>query len=142
MYLLILIPIIVGAATQALKLLIDGIPHNFNWHHLISDYGGMPSSHTAFVSSLVAVVGLREGLDSAAFAVSLILMLVVVRDAVGFRREIGRNAKLTNFIARRTLNKKQGLLTERVGHTIPEVLAGFAFGAALSVALYVFWGAI
>jgi len=137
MYLLIIIPVVVAAITQAVKLTIDGIPNNFSWQHLISDYGGMPSSHGAFVTSLVTVVGLREGVDSAAFAVAFILMLVVLRDAIGFRREIGKNAVLTNYIAKNLLkDKKIPLLTERVGHKISEVLAGIVFGGALSALIY------
>ncbi|MFA6422146.1 MAG: divergent PAP2 family protein [Candidatus Buchananbacteria bacterium] len=137
MYLLILIPILVGAITQAIKLIIDGIPNNFTWQHLYRDYGGMPSSHTAFVASLATVIGLREGLNSAAFAIALILMLVVIRDAVGFRREIGKNAILTNYLAKKLIkDKKIPLLTERVGHKISEVAAGVIFGGALSALIY------
>jgi len=127
----------VGAITQAIKLIIDGIPNNFTWQHLYRDYGGMPSSHTAFVASLATVIGLREGLNSAAFAIALILMLVVIRDAVGFRREIGKNAILTNYLAKKLIkDKKIPLLTERVGHKISEVAAGVIFGGALSALIY------
>jgi hypothetical protein len=68
MFELILIPVIVAAITQALKLIIDGIPNNFNWQHLVNDYGGMPSSHTSFVSALATVMGLSQGFNSPAFA--------------------------------------------------------------------------
>jgi uncharacterized protein len=137
MYLLIVIPILVGAITQALKLIIDGIPNNFSWQHLIGDYGGMPSSHAAFVTSLVTVVGLREGLDSSAFAIAFILMLVVLRDAVGFRREIGKNSAVTNHLAKELYKtRKIKPLTERVGHKVSEVIAGIVFGGALSALIY------
>jgi len=143
MYLLIIIPIVVAAITQALKLITDGIPKNFTWQHLISDYGGMPSSHTAFVTSLATVVGLREGLDSAAFAIAFVLMLVVIRDAIGFRREIGRNAVLTNYLAKNLLkDKKINLLTERVGHKLSEVIAGLVLGGALSAIIFFIFIAI
>ncbi|MEK7652875.1 MAG: divergent PAP2 family protein [Patescibacteria group bacterium] len=133
----ILIPLLVGIIVQAIKLIIDGIPNNFSWQHIVSDYGGMPSAHTAFVSALLVIVGIKEGFGSAAFAISFILLIIVVRDAIGFRREIGRNAALTNFIAKNTLkNKKINYLTERVGHTLPEVAAGFVIGGALAVFFY------
>jgi len=137
MYLLIIVPILVGAITQAIKLSIDGIPNNFSWQHLVGDYGGMPSSHAAFVTSLVTVVGLREGVGSAAFAIALVLMIVVLRDAVGFRREIGRNARMTNYLAKNFIkDKKIKPLTERVGHKPTEVLMGMVLGAALSALIY------
>ncbi|MFA5047752.1 MAG: divergent PAP2 family protein [Patescibacteria group bacterium] len=136
---LILIPLAIGALTQILKLSIDGIPNNLNWQHLLTDYGGMPSSHTAFVASLVTIVGIREGINSAAFAVALVFMLIVIRDAVGFRREIGKNAILTNALTKEVFkNKKTSppLLKERIGHTVPEVIAGLLVGCSLTVVLY------
>ncbi|MFA6918561.1 MAG: divergent PAP2 family protein [Patescibacteria group bacterium] len=139
MYQLIIIPIVVGAITQIIKLIIDGIPNNLNWQHIYNDYGGMPSSHTAFVVSLVTAVGFREGLDSAAFAIALILMLIVVRDAIGFRREIGRNATMTNLLAKEVFKSKKVLvphLRERIGHSIPEVIAGALLGFSLTSILY------
>jgi uncharacterized protein len=137
MYQLILIPIIVGFLSQAFKLIIDGIPNNLNWQHMINDYGGMPSSHSAFISSVATVIGLHQGFDSAAFAVVFALAIVVIRDAVGFRREIGRNNRFTNMIAKSAVkNKKMEYLTERVGHSIPEVACGLIFGVSLSIILY------
>ena len=136
---LILIPLAIGAVTQVIKLSIDGIPNNLNWQHLLTDYGGMPSSHTAFVASLVTAVGIHEGINSAAFAVALVFMLVVIRDAIGLRREIGKNAILTNTIAKEVFkNKKEQpiLLRERVGHTMPEVIAGLLVGFSLTAVLY------
>ncbi len=143
MYELILIPIIVTIVAQALKLIIDGIPNNLNWQHLLNDYGGMPSAHTAFVSSLATVIGLRQGFDSAVFAISLVLMIIVMRDAVGFRREIGRNSVFTNMLAKKIYNNstpvtknKIEFLNEKVGHSIKEVVAGFLIGIFLSTAIY------
>ena len=136
---LIFIPIAIGAITQIIKLSIDGIPNNLNWQHLLTDYGGMPSSHTAFVASLVTAVGLHEGVNSAAFAVALVFMLIVMRDAIGLRREIGRNAVLTNTITKEVFKNKKNqppLLRERVGHTIPEVIGGLLVGCSLTVVLY------
>jgi len=137
MYELILVPLIAGLGAQMLKLLTDGIPNNFTLEHLVRDYGGMPSSHTAFVAALATMVGLREGFDSAVFAVALLVFIVVVRDAVGFRREIGRNATLTNTIGKAVLkNKKINWLPERIGHTVPQVFVGFLFGSGIAVILF------
>jgi len=135
---LIIIPILVGIITQVIKLSIDGIPNNLNWQHLFSDYGGMPSSHTAFVTALVTSLGLKGGLNSPAFAVAVVLLLVVIKDAMGFRREIGRNAAATNVITKEVFKSKRGvgLLNERIGHTPLEVLAGLVTGVVLTLAVY------
>lgn len=134
---LIIIPIMVAIIVQAIKLIIDGIPNNLNWQHLLRDYGGMPSSHTAFVSSLMTLVGLSEGFNSAAFALSFALLVIVVRDAVGFRREIGRNAIFTNLVAKKIFKKEKAeYLNEQIGHYFSEVIAGFLIGAGLSILFY------
>lgn len=147
MFELILIPIIVAAITQIFKLIIDGIPNNLNWQHLVNDYGGMPSSHTSFVASLATVIGLSQGFSSVAFAISLALMVIVMRDAIGFRREIGRNAVFTNMLAKiiykdapAQTKSKIDFLNERVGHSLPEVIIGFIVGICLSIILYVMIG--
>src|SRR5260370_15207854 len=43
--------------------------------------GGMPSSHSALVSSLATATGRVTGIDSAAFAISLLLAVIVMYDA-------------------------------------------------------------
>ena len=134
---LIIIPILVAMVVQVLKLITDGIPNNLNWQHLMSDYGGMPSSHAALVASLVVMTGLESGINSPAFAIAFILMIIVIRDAAGFRREIGRNAVLTNTLAKEIFPENpEVLLTERIGHTGPEIIVGFIVGALLTFLLY------
>lgn len=139
MYSLIIIPVLVGLITQIIKLAFDGIPNNLNWRHLFFDYGGMPSSHTALVASLTTVIALREGLDSAVFAVAFILMILVIRDAAGLRREISRNSVLTNLIAKEVFKSKKiayEKLSEHVGHTFPQIIAGLILGVSLGALLY------
>ena len=86
--LLLVIPIITGVVTQCAKFLWQAAEGTFSLRSL-AFYGGMPSSHTAIASSLITVIGLREGIQSPAFAVAVIFGIVVVRDAIGFRRYIG-----------------------------------------------------
>ena len=143
MYELILIPLLVAIITQIIKLIIDGIPNNLNLQHLINDYGGMPSAPVSFVSSLATVIGLSQGFNSPAFAISFVLMAVVMRDAVGFRREISRNAVFTNMLAKiiyqdakTETKKKLEFLNERIGHTVWEALAGLILGICLSIIIY------
>ena len=143
MFELLLIPIAVALFTQVLKLIIDGIPNNLSWQHIFSDYGGMPSAHTAFVSALATVIGLSQGFESASFAVAFILMLIVMRDAIGFRKEIGNNSVFTNMLAKEIYKKtpintkrKIEFLQERIGHSKLQVTVGFIVGVCLTIILY------
>ena len=55
--------------------------------------GGMPSSHSALVTSLCVTIAFRHGLHSDLFIFALCFFLVVIRDAFGVRRSSGIQAK-------------------------------------------------
>lgn len=96
--------------------------------------GGMPSSHSAAVCATCFSCGILYGYDSAVFAVSAVLAVVVMRDAAGIRREAGKQAQVINQMAEE-LNKKkkknafEDTLKVLLGHTPLQVL----FGALLGV---------
>ncbi|MAF13948.1 MAG: acid phosphatase [Parcubacteria group bacterium] len=134
-YSYIIIPIIVGITSQALKLFTDGIKGNFDIKNLFSSYGGMPSSHTAFSISIATLVGLRLGFDSAIFAVALIFTVLIMRDAVAFRGILGQQAQLFNQLVKKlpASEKKQSPhFRERMGHSVLEVLGGVVWGIGLT----------
>lgn len=136
-YQLFLIPIGAALIAQGLKLALDGIKGNFDFRHLVSEYGGMPSSHTAFVISLATMIALKEGIASSAFAISLIMALIVIRDAIGFRRTLGRQSKTLNHIVRELAEEKKKAhlpkLPEEIGHNPLEVLVGGLLGLSISL---------
>jgi hypothetical protein len=138
-YSFIIIPIIVGLATQVLKLLTDGIKGNFDFKNIFESYGGMPSAHTAFVVSVTTLVGLRVGFDDPLFAVALVFTVLIMRDAVAFRGLLGKEAKIFNQLAAK-LNvdtaASKPLFRERMGHSVPEVIVGLVWGAGLTYLLY------
>lgn len=120
-----LIPLIVGLLTEVLKIITEGIERG-TWHDGLFRSGGMPSSHSALVTSLIIIVGYREGLDSAVFAVAFVFAALVWYDAMSSRRAIGKQAEV--------LNRLQHLehLSERLGHSFKEVVGGILFGAAMT----------
>ncbi len=79
--------------------------------------GGMPSSHSALVCSLVTIVGLRQGFDSVFYAVVFVFAVIVMYDAMKVRHE-------------------------DVGHTLVEVSTGGILGIIISLIsnLYLFRG--
>lgn len=84
-------------------------------------YGGMPSNHSAIVSSTLFLIFFKEGLDHPSFGVALTLTFIVLLDANSLRNQIGKHA-----IALNSLNKFK--LRERVGHTKIQILAGCIVG--------------
>ena len=49
--------------------------------------GGMPSSHSSFVTCLSTLVGIYRGFDSIEFAICIVFALIVMYDASGVRRQ-------------------------------------------------------
>ena len=100
--------------------------------------GGMPSSHTAAVAALATSAGLKMGFNSAAFAISALLMMIVVRDATGMRHEVGKHAKTLNAILSERRNGEDStheLLKELVGHTPLQVFFGLLVGIAVAIGM-------
>lgn len=93
--------------------------------------GGMPSSHSAVVASSAALLALRRGLEDPLFGLALTLLIIVVFDAAGLRRAVGRHA-----IALNSLRSSGPSLRERIGHSGVEILAGLLVGCAVALALH------
>lgn len=105
---------------------------NFN---RLMESGGMPSSHTSFVIGLSTAVGLVEGWASTSYAISLVFGLIVMYDASGVRRSVGKQAKLLNTIMHDILEHHHITdthLKELVGHTPFEVFAGAILGVLVA----------
>lgn len=100
--------------------------------------GGMPSSHSAIVSSLAVSVGLINGFSSVEFAMCSILAFVVMYDASGVRRAAGQHARILNDLikGRNDFETSGKLLKELLGHSPVEVFAGALLGILIAVLVY------
>ena len=58
--------------------------------------GGMPSSHSSTVCALATAAYIEYSAASFEFAISAVLAIIVMHDAMGVRRETGIQAKLLN----------------------------------------------
>lgn len=127
----IYIPILVWFFIQLFKVIWDLVTtKKFNFKRILGA-GGMPSSHSAVVTSLTVLIGKSEGLDSPIFALSLIFAMVVMYDAAGVRRAAGKQAHLLNKIIETpglTNVEVQERLVEVLGHTPLQVIVGAAIG--------------
>ncbi len=103
--------------------------------------GGMPSSHSATVCALATATCFTHGASSFEFAISTILAIIVMHDAMGVRRETGIQARVLNEIMEtfekmgRSELTAQDKLKEFVGHTPLQVLIGGILGIVIAIAM-------
>ena len=97
-------------------------------------YGGMPSNHSAIVSSMAALIALKHGIDHPAFGVALTLAFIVILDASSLRRQVGKQAQAINLLNQERTDATP--LRERMGHTRWEILGGVVYGVALACAVH------
>ncbi len=98
--------------------------------------GGMPSSHSALVMALATATGRITGIDSAAFAISLVLAAIVMYDAAGVRRAVSIQARILNQMIDEAFQGKhfaEQRLRELIGHTPIQVLVGALLGVGVAL---------
>ena len=115
-YKYVVVPFIIWLLIQTYKLISDLITtRQFNFKRILGA-GGMPSSHSAVVTSLATMVGKSEGLNSPMFGIATIFAFVVMYDATGVRRAAGKQAKILNKIV-----NTPGLTKEQVSEKLVEM---------------------
>ena len=114
--------------------------------------GGMPSSHSASVTSLATAIGIENGLDSPFFAIAAVLSIIVMYDATGIRRQAGEHATILNQLVKdfqrlvadaknwpqKEQQQKKEELKELLGHQPIEVFFGALTGIILAIVVYSF----
>ena len=125
------VPFIAWLLAQILKVIIILIRERQIDLSRFVGSGGMPSSHSAIVTSLATVIARRYGLDSGLFAMSVWFAAIIMYDAAGVRRSVGAQAAILNrmldeVLVEHKLSEKR--LAELIGHTPIQVIAGGALG--------------
>jgi len=128
-YSYLLCPFIAWLTAGGLKFVINSLIAKKPAFGLIG-YGGLPSNHSAIVSSMATLIALKEGFNHPAFGVALTLAFIVMLDAASLRKQIGKQAAVLNRLAK-TVNLKSEL-RERVGHTVIEIIAGIFVGIVVA----------
>lgn len=138
-------PLVPAFVAWAVCQTIKGLMYRFRNHRwdirCFLGSGGMPSSHTATVVALVYFIAAKDGLESTSFSVAIILAFIVMYDAVGVRRETGKQSRILNLITDRTLEPGELVfdkLKEIVGHSPKEVFGGVLVGIAVGALFSLF----
>ena len=129
---LFLIPVIVLLLSEFTKVMIQTVhggedPLRGHWIKWLFQPGGIPSTHSAFVTSLLIVVGRKIGIDSTEFAIAFVFACIVWYDATSIRYQVGKQAEALNRL------QHWSHFSERLGHSFVEVIAGITFGAIVTI---------
>lgn len=130
----IVVPVCIWFCIQIFKTVTDlAINKKLNVKRLIGA-GGMPSSHSAVVTSLSILIGREYGFNSGIFAMALVFAFVVMYDAAGVRRAAGKQATILNKLLETpglTTVQVQEKLVEVLGHTPIQVFVGALIGGLI-----------
>jgi acid phosphatase family membrane protein YuiD len=124
------IPVIAWIASVAVKGSILAIQKRFVLRHMFGS-GGMPSVHSALVTSLSTAIGIKYSILSDLFLVSLVFSCIIIYDAMNVRFEAGRHARALNILSK----KEQKEFNESIGHLPKEAFAGSCIGILTAVIL-------
>lgn len=116
---------------QVLKILTHYLQYNQLDLGRFVGSGGMPSSHSSLVMGISTAIGLKYGFGDDLYILALVFSLVVMYDASGVRRSVGKQAIILNRIIKNLYQHKkikEAKLKEFVGHTPKEVIAGAILG--------------
>ncbi len=128
-------PFLAWLVAGVMKFIINSIKANQLAFGLIG-YGGLPSNHSAIVSSVAALIALKEGIGHPSFGVAITLAFIVILDANSLRRQVGKYAVVINKLAAGISDHQP--LRERMGHTRLEITAGIAVGIVIAAAVNAF----
>lgn len=134
-YKYLLVPILAWLTVQFVKFMTDLIKNKKINVKILVASGGMPSSHSSVVTSLMTMIGINEGFSSVLFAIAFVFGLIVMYDAAGVRRAAGKQAGILNQLiysnqVKIDTNEK---LKELIGHTPKQVFVGALWGIFLGI---------
>ncbi len=126
------------AVAQVLKTIIHAlVTRRFDIRRMFGD-GGMPSGHSATVTAMATCAAIQYGLGSFEFAVTVMLAIIVMHDAMGVRLETGKQAIIIKEISQLMEDMGKDIsgeekLKEFVGHTPMQVVAGALLGICVAL---------
>jgi hypothetical protein len=127
------------ASSQAFKFVRSVLREGrFDLKH-ISDYGGFPSSHSAFAVAGAFAIGITEGYTSAAFAIGVIVAAIFIYDILRLRPTIAQSKKELDRLIEKGGLERIDRAPQFEAHSLTEVLAGIVWGLACAALVCFLW---
>lgn len=117
--------------TQGAKYMLELRNHkNVKLRRVVSESGGMPSSHSAVVIAVATFIGLKEGVHSSIFGLAFVFAMIVIYDSMKVRFSNGKQGEaINNIIEKGKLDVSKVRIVK--GHTPLEVAVGSTIGFLL-----------
>ncbi len=132
----LLVAVVACLSAQASKLVIELFKNRKVNLRVLVTTGGMPSAHSALVTSLATGVGQTSGWASPEFAIATIFAIIVMYDAAGVRQAAGKQARILNQMIDELFREhhefNEDRLKELLGHTPFQVIVGSILGVTIS----------
>ncbi|MDN9010419.1 divergent PAP2 family protein [Brevibacillus laterosporus] len=131
-----LAPFIGWLVSGTIKFMINYLRYGKEARNKIGN-GGFPSTHTTVMVTTVSLIGLHEGFATPIFGLGVAVTFIIIIDATGLRRAVGKHATAINLLVKEhaTAEEKE-ILRESMGHTKWEILGGIILGALVGLLLY------
>lgn len=124
------------AAAQTLKyVILVARGRRFDPLRQIYASGNMPSTHGASAAALLTIVGLRDGIESGLFGLTLLFAIIVMYDATMLRRSVGDQGRAMQELIKAT-KASVALPHAAKGHTPMELIAGAALGVWIGIVVF------
>lgn len=132
-YKYIIVGVSVWIGIQLFKTIYDSIEHKKLMLRRFWGSGGMPSSHSAVVTCVAAMIGKYEGLNTPIFALATAFAFIVMFDACNLRKAVGKQAKFLNDLLTEKNMTSSEKFQELTGHTVVQVITGFFIGLIMGI---------
>lgn len=134
----ILVPLVAWFIAQWIKFSIAAFKDDINFRYLYAS-GGMPSVHSAVVTSLFVTTLLQQGSSSPLTGITAVVAAIVIYDSLGVRRSTGEQAIVLNGLVdgleehKISFNSHVSRVREVLGHQPNEVFWGMVLGGLVAV---------
>jgi acid phosphatase family membrane protein YuiD len=108
----------------------------------MASYGGMPSSHTVFATSIVFGIALDKnyGFGHPLFAFGVIISSIIMMDAVRLRGTVDKlNDIIKGMSLKSNLSDSNIVFPKHISHTTKEVISGIIFSFLFTFVFYLFF---
>lgn len=130
-------PIIGWFASGTIKYIINYFRYKGKAKEHIGT-GGFPSTHTTVITTPAVLIGLNEGINSPIFGLAVAVMIIVIMNATGLRREVEKHAKILNKITNKErTNAEDSFIKQRekIGHSYIEIIGGLILGIIIGTSM-------